>query len=368
MPYYRNPYSAEAKADFWERIELNQEFGGVDLDVEKAFFELSVFQFEPLLQDYGARYGRSAENEVRRNYERWRKRELQVSAEIRSRIIELLPPYLSKEQRFDLIEKLRAHCLDRTKEYVVTSPNNWRQNVVPAVDKVIRFGRNFSLPEELVEQATWLANGDAQVAHQILFSVEEEETRQQTAYLEKEYQQIEYLVETLRGQKTISHTISIPHGDIYVTVETRKLPLLKLLLGKGSVGMDKENNELVPVDDLSGALVPQQERKSLLDRTLDDLSPEERAEYNRKIISKQIDLDESRAKAEQRHINSTRDLGNTIGAAQRLDQLGGDSTIREESETASGTRVIKVTKNNNTVIIVVAIVIGIVAVLILMSR
>lgn len=48
-----NPYSAEAKAGFWERIELNREFGGVDMDVEKAFFDLSIFQLERFLQDYG---------------------------------------------------------------------------------------------------------------------------------------------------------------------------------------------------------------------------------------------------------------------------------------------------------------------------
>ncbi len=368
MPYYRNPYSAEAKADFWERIELSREFAGVDMDIEQAFFDLEVFAFERLLQDYGHKYGRNAEKEVLRNYPHWKNRARQIDAETRSRVVALLPPYLSREQRFGFIEKLRERYLERTEEHVVTLPRNWRQNVVPAVEKVICFGRNFSLPEELIEQATWLADGDAQVVQEILFSIEEEEARQQTAYLEKEYQQIEYLVSTLGGQKTISHTISIPHGDIYVTVETQKLSLLKFLLGKGRVGVDKENNELVPKDDLAGTLVPQQERKSLLDRSLDDLTPEERAEYSRKIVSKQIDLDESRAKAEQRHINSTRDLGNTVAAAQQLDLLSGDSTIREKSETASGTREIKVTKNNNTVIIVVAIVIGIVAVLILMSK
>ena len=281
-------------------------------------------------------------------------------------MLELIPPLLSKEQRFELIRKLRQHCLKRVNEYVKTPLESWRQNVIPAVEKVVKTRRDFKLPGKLLEKATWLADGDIKVAHRILHSIDEEEAQQCTAYLDAEFKRIEVFVAKVKNTDSVSHKISIPQGDIYVTIEKEKPALLQLLFGKGRTTMSENNNELVRREELQKALVVQQTRGSFLNLTLDQLTENQKIELRKKIAEEKLGLDVSQAKADQRFYDSTRDMAATVQAVRGLEQVGkSDYEVKSTYETASGNTNITVKKNNNTVIIVVAIVIGIIIFLLL---
>lgn len=364
MSYYYRGYRGRrywASYHVSKRRQLTNLFGGIDKDIERIFFALSSLVLDAIFIEYGKHHGKSAEAYARRTYPRWKSGTVKLSGQTAERLLELLPPRLSKEQRYELIGKLRKHYLKKTSERVTTPPENWRQHVVPVVEKVIMNSRGFKLPQELYEKATWLTDGDTQAVNSILHSIEEEEARQRTAYLEAEFKRIEIFIGSVKNADTASHTISIPQGDIYVTIQKEKPTMLQAIFGSGRSTMGKNSNELVPIEQLQKALSLQQSRGKLLNLTLNDLNESQKIELRKKILEEQIGLDVLQAKADQRFHNSSRDMANTVNAVRSLEQSSkSDYEVRSSFETASGNTNITVKKNNNTVIIVVAIVIGII--------
>jgi hypothetical protein len=348
-----------------KRLNLTNLFGGIVHDVEYVFFNLPSYELEALFIDYGHKYDKSAESYARSTYPLWKSGKTILSGQTAERLLELIPPRLSKNQRFELIRKLRQHCLKRVNEFVRTPIESWRQNVIPAVEKVIKARRDFKLPDELYEKATWLADGDVEAAHRILHSIDEEEAQQCTAYLDAEFKRIEVFMAKVKNTDTVEQKISIPQGDIYVTIEKEKPTLLQFLFGNGRTAMSENSHELVRREDLQKALAIQQTRGNLLNLTLDELTENQKIELRKKIVEEKLRLDVSQAEANQRFYNSTLDMEGTVQKARELDQLKSDYEVKSTFETASGNTNITVKKNNNTVIIVVAIVIGIIIFLLL---
>lgn len=134
---------------------------------------------------------------------------------------------------------------------------------------------------------------------------------------------------------------------------------MQSIFGGGKV--KSNGKELVSKEEIQTALIQQQNRGSLLNLALDDLTAEQKQQLVKNVIDARLDLDVSQAKADQRFGNSTRDMGNTIQAVNSLEQSSkSDYEVKSSFKTASGTTDIHVKKNNNAVIIIVAIVIGII--------
>ena len=125
--------------------------------------------------------------------------------------------------------------------------------------------------------------------------------------------------------------------------------------------MTNEGHELMKKEPLEKALIRPTNTGSLLNIASSDLSVDEQRALRPRVIEEKLQLDVSQHKADQRFVNSTRDMATTIKAVGALeDSSKSDYEVRSSFETASGRTDIHVKKNNNTVIIVVAIVIGIV--------
>jgi hypothetical protein len=125
--------------------------------------------------------------------------------------------------------------------------------------------------------------------------------------------------------------------------------------------MDNENDKLVPRARPSGELMKQRDPGSLLDTSLSKLPEDQQRRLADKVAEERLQLGVSAEKAEQRHFDSTRDMANTIRAADAFERTSSsDYEIKSTFDTASGRTDIRIKKNNNTVIIVLAVVIGII--------
>ena len=144
-----------------------------------------------------------------------------------------------------------------------------------------------------------------------------------------------------------------------MVIEQEKQTFMQSIFGGGKV--KSNGKELVPKEELQTALVQQQNRGSLLNLALDDLTKEQKQQLTQNVFNARLGLDISQAEADQRFRNSTIDMGNTIQAVNSLEQHSkSDYDVKSSFKTASGTTDIHVKKNNNTVIIIVAIVIGVI--------
>lgn len=360
--YYRYRRRARYSSGPSKKAVLRHLFGEIVHDVERAFLSLSSYELNALFIDYGREYGDSAEAYARKTYSNWKTGRTQLSGTTAERLLELLPHHLTANERFELLKKLRAKYIRKHSEYVRVAPENWKQAVHDAIQKVIVKSREFKLPDVLYEKATWLANGDVTAAQRLLRAAEEDEARVRAGYLDAEFKRIEMFVAHIKDTESVSHNISLPQGDIGVTISLPKRTFWEKTFGNnGGRHMSDDKNEIIKREPLEKAIVRPPSNSSLLNIAANDLTPEERVALRGKVINEKLALDVSQHKADQRFYDSTRDMANTVRAVNSLEQSSkSDYEVRSTFETASGRTDIHVKKNNNTVIIIVAIVIGIV--------
>lgn len=351
-----------------KRQEVANLFGGIERDILHVFLHLPSFAREGLLSRYGDKFGRAAEQHARRTYPDWQSGTVQPTAKTLERLLEFLPPYLTEAQRFDLVRKLRTHHLKRKEMYLTTTPGCWRDELSPIVHQLIEHGAEFELPQLVYEKAAWLASGDAAAARKLLQAIDEEEARLRLSYVEAEFKRIEFLVENVTNAEPVRHRIELPQGSIFVTIQRKQKTAVQkfvALLGGGKI-MEDENDKLLPQVRPSGELAKRPTPGSLLNTSLDKLTEDQQRKLADKVAEERLQLGVSAEKAEQRHYDSTRDMANTIRAADALERTTkSDFEVKGTFDTASGRTDIRIKKNNNTVIIVVAIVVGIVVFLLL---
>lgn len=361
MGYYHRRYGRRnwGSSKTSERQRLTSMFAGIDKDIQKYFFELDVSSLNMLFRKYGEEYGNSAENYARKTYSNWKSGRTTLSGQTAERLLNLIPPYLPKSVKYELIKKLRQHYFKKQRKYIKTTHNQWRNDVVPAVNEIVNRSSEFALPDILSQKATWLTNGDVDAANQVMASLELEEAKVRTNYLSLEFRRIQSLVDHVQNTQTIYHSIELPQGTINVVIEQEKKTFIQSLIGGGRV--KETGNDLVTTDEVQKALAEQQKRGSLLNITLDGLSEDQKKQLTEKVLHERMRLDVSQAEADQRFENSTRDMANTIRAVNSLEQSSkSDYEVKSSYETASGKTDIHIKKNNNTVIIIIAVVIGII--------
>ncbi|MCE5341699.1 MAG: hypothetical protein LLF92_11340 [Planctomycetaceae bacterium] len=342
------------------RDYLTHLFGGVDKDIEEIFFNLSLYELGKLFAKYERKYGQGPAQYAIKTYWSWKEGRVTLSGQTAERLIELLPYYLSKEQRFELIKKLRKRYLKKNTLYIDATPESWREKVLPAIDKIIKDAGSVKYPDNLIKRATWLSCGDMEAVHRLLEAVEKEEAVQRTAYLEAEFNRIESFIANVRGTERVSHHISLPQGDIYVKIVEEK-PTLFQFIWRAIMTDNNGNNEMVRREDLQKAFAIQQAKGSFLNLTFDELTESQKNELRKKIAEEKLGLDVAQAQADQRFYDSTRDMAATVQTVRGLEQSSkSDYEVRSTFNTASGNTNITVKKNTNTVIIVIAIVIGII--------
>lgn len=208
------------------RQDLTRRFGGIDEDVERIFLNLDKASLRALLRDYAARHGDGAAAYARSTYQKWKTGSVLLSGQTAERLLDLLPPYLSGQARYELIRKLRHNCLPKLTLNVACEPVNWRAAVQPAVAQVVSHFRSQSLPPHVTSVATWLASNDAKAAQALLARAEEEEAAIRTRLLAEEFRRIEALVGAYEGGRaTIRHVISLPQGTVHVRIRRPGNPI-----------------------------------------------------------------------------------------------------------------------------------------------
>jgi hypothetical protein len=225
MPrYYRGYRRSSYSGSYWghqnisERSQLSAVAGGIDKDIEKIFLSLPTHKLESVLIRYGREHGSSALTYARNTYYSWKSGEVTMSGKVAERLLNLVPAVLDSDTRFDLVKKLRDAHRTKINKTVRCEPHEWRTKVAPEVGELLASSSRFQLPASAVSRIGWLADGDSQAAQRLLAAAEEEEAIARLRHLELEFRRIDTLIQSVQGQKTITHTIQLPQGTIHVTI------------------------------------------------------------------------------------------------------------------------------------------------------
>lgn len=201
-----------------KRARVSSRFGGLDHEIEREFFELSEADRHALLREYGRRYGSAAASYARKTLPRWKTREVLLSGQTAERLLDLVPRFLSRRRRFELIRQLRTYYLRGNRLTVDCYPAEWKERVVPAIRLLVSKSESTHLPPSVLATATWLTDSDSELAQVLLRQSEQEEASIRTKLLQAEFERLEQLIANIRRSALVSHVITLPQGTIHVTI------------------------------------------------------------------------------------------------------------------------------------------------------
>ncbi len=372
--HYRNRYRSSRDWSAYhasKHSELRRRYGGIIAEVQTEFLAFRGRQLVGLLDEYERRHGASARCYAEDTLKKWRSRSVQMSGQTAERLLDLVPPFLSPDRRFDLVTKLRAHYLRPAREQVRCDLDNWEQEVGAAVERVVGKSRALGFPADVMEGATWLASEDAKAAQELLARAEEIEARNRVAYLQAEFQRLRHMVSLLdaRASASVSHEINLPQGNIGIVVEK----------GRGSTTPPRPNIRgplMTSTNDGPGgrgagdSLAPIPPRpQNLIDLATHGMTEQEVQAIRSKALEVRVDLDKQRVEADDRFQNSTRDMATTLKLVEGLERTGqSDYELKADYKSASGTTTVRVSRATNKTIIVIAVAVAIILVLVLLKN
>jgi hypothetical protein len=314
-------------------------FGGVERDVLEVFLSLPSFALNGLLLRYGEKFGPGAEQHARKTYPSWRSGAVKPAGKTIERLIELLPPFFTDAQRFDLIRKLQTHHLERRRLCLATTPEQWRNGLAPLIQELFDHRAQSDLPQIVYQKATWLTNGDATIAQKLLRTIDQEEANLRLSYIENEFRRIQLLLENVKNAEPVRHTVELPQGTIFITIQKEQKTLTHKITEvlNRNTAMQNENDDLLPQVRSSGEITKHPTPGSLISKTIENLPKEQQKKVADKVAEATLELGSSAETARQRDHDSARDMGKAIQAAQALDQtVRGDYDTQVLSRAANG--------------------------------
>lgn len=207
----RDRFSSSAK-----KLSRSQE----NANLIKVLLELEEGPREQLFNLYRNQFGDNASRYASQTYQKWKAGTVRPNKQTFQRFLVNLPRVMSFELKCEVVRELReAYCAhDRYEASVAT--DNWKSALTPIINAIIEKALKAELPESLNRRLTWLAEDDVTAAHAILAESQARQSENALALLEKEFSNIEQLLDNARGRGKVTHVIRLPLGVI--TVQVRK--------------------------------------------------------------------------------------------------------------------------------------------------
>lgn len=166
---YNNYGSERARQHIREAEALTKELGGTDKDVKEYFFSLDAQELEPILTEYGYKYGEDAKEYAEKTITKWSSGQVNMSGMVAERLFNLLPPYMPLSVKYKLIENLWTHVGVSSKKvfYIGLDAD------VSEVERVVKeylegVASVYQIPASMEKRFNWLSQGDANIKQQLL--------------------------------------------------------------------------------------------------------------------------------------------------------------------------------------------------------
>jgi hypothetical protein len=223
LGYYRNVrwrYHDNPPSKYSICVQL---FGEAVGDIKGIFLALGSADLKVLLGQYSVLYGDLAGRYACKTFPSWKYGQTKLSGQTMERLIELVPPFLTSEQRFSLLKKV----LQKNKP--IRPSKSIRINVRKLAEGSAELDLALSsmqyhdvlanLPGKVLKAASWLYANDITAARAMLAEAEKKENG---IMLEAAWREVELLKRAIQSKqiRSASYNIQMPAGII--SVETYK--------------------------------------------------------------------------------------------------------------------------------------------------
>lgn len=233
---YRGWSGGQKNASTYSR--LSQIFGDAVPRIKQSFFELEEDALNDLLDDYGSIYGEAAEEYARKTFPKWKNSTTNLSGQTMERLVDLVPPYLSAQQRYLLLQiVLKRYKKPKLHQSIRISSKNPIDQFSIVEDKIRSMDYNEGLaylPDTLLNAAKWLYDDDITSARAMLA---EAERRENDIIRASAVRDLELLKGAILSNQvnSASYSVEMPAGVLHVTIyEPSKCFVVSVCFGSES--------------------------------------------------------------------------------------------------------------------------------------
>jgi len=193
--------------------------GQENANLIKVLLDLEDEPREQLFKLYQEQFGASAARYARQTYQKWKTGTVRPNKQTFRRFLINLPQVMNFDLKCEVLRELReAYCAQDNYE-VSVSTDNWKETLTPLVQNVVEKALTAELPENLKRRLVWLSEEDVTAAHAILAESQARETANSLALLEKEFSNIEELLDNAPGSRKVTHLLKLPLGTINLNIK-----------------------------------------------------------------------------------------------------------------------------------------------------
>jgi hypothetical protein len=185
----------------------------------KVLLDLDDDSREQLFKLYQKQFGPGAARYARQTYQKWKAGIVRPNKQTFQRFLLNLPHVMSFDLKCEVLREMREAYCARDKYNLTVSTDNWKSTLTPLVEDIVEKAATAELPEFLNSRLTWLAEDDVTVANAILAESQARQSRNAISLLEKEFSNIQYLLDNAGGDAKVTHVLQLPLGSITLQIK-----------------------------------------------------------------------------------------------------------------------------------------------------
>jgi hypothetical protein len=185
----------------------------------KVLLELDEEPRDQLFNLYEEQFGDNAARYARQTYVKWKAGTVRPNKQTFRRFLINLPHVMSFDLKCEVLRELREAYCAHDNYKVTVSTDDWKATLTPLLEGVVKKAMTAELPTSLQHRLTWLAEDDVTVANAILAESQARQTMNALALLEKEFSNIDQLLDNARGTGKVTHLLRLPLGTVTLQIK-----------------------------------------------------------------------------------------------------------------------------------------------------
>jgi hypothetical protein len=187
----------------------------------KTLLTLDEQTLNQLFDLYKKEFGTGAARYARKTYQKWKEGRVRPNNQTFNRLLVHLPKVMGYDLKCEVLRRfMEEHCSKENYELTVYT-DNWEETLAPLVKEIIDKPYSAQLPKNIEEKLQWLAEGEMQIAQDILKKSQIEEGKIAVSMLRQEFYNIENLLTETADRSKVTHILKFPYGTITLRIKRR---------------------------------------------------------------------------------------------------------------------------------------------------
>jgi hypothetical protein len=203
------------------RVKHRLSLTSQNAELVRVLLNLEEQSLEELFELYKQQFGQGAARYAQQTYKKWKTGKVRPTKQTFNRFLINLPKVMSFDLKCEVLRKLREAYCARDNYQLTVYTDDWKQELTPLVQTVLRKANEAELPVELCRRLAWLADDDVQVAGAILANSLARQSLDALGLLDEEFSNIERLLDNAPGRGKVTHILKLPLGSITLNIKRR---------------------------------------------------------------------------------------------------------------------------------------------------